>query len=255
MNFSGFMRRAGKLVSDNSPAILTAVAVTGTLTTAYLTGKASFKAAEVIRGEEWRQHKQLSGLDPKEKLELTWKLYLPAAGTAAATIACIIAANQIGTRRTAAVAAAYAISERAYEEYRHKVIEKIGDKKEQSYRDEIAQERIDRNPPPEDMVLLEDGLSVLCCDQFTGRYFLSDMESLRRAQNTINYRVNNDYYASLSAFYELIGLEPTSMSDDFGWNADKLMELEFSTALTPSGKPCLTFDFKVAPIRGYNRLQ
>ena len=153
------------------------------------------------------------------------------------------------------MAAAYAIAERGFEEYREKIVEKLGERKEQAARDEIAQARVTKSPPPDDMVLLEDGLSVLCCDLFTGRYFLSDMETLRRAMNTINYQVNNDYYASLTDFYDQIGLPKTTMSDDFGWNADKLLELDFSTAMTPSGKPCLTFDFRVMPIRGYNRLQ
>jgi hypothetical protein len=256
MNLSGFLAKTSKLLTDNSPAILSGLAVAGTVATAYLTGRASFKAAEIIAQDEakggtagdLRQR-------VKERTVLVWKLYIPAAGSAVATIAFIIAANRVGARRAAALAAAYAISERGFQEYRDKIVEKIGERKERGFRDDIAQDRVTRNPPPDDMVLLEDGLSVLCCDLFSGRYFMSDMETLRRAENTVNYRVNNDYYASLTDFYDQIGLPKTSMSDDFGWNSDKLLELVFSTTLTPSGKPCLTFDFKVMPIRGYSRLQ
>jgi hypothetical protein len=52
MDLAGTGRRLLKFASDNSPAILTSAAVVGTITTAYLTGKASFKAADVIRDEE-----------------------------------------------------------------------------------------------------------------------------------------------------------------------------------------------------------
>lgn len=255
MGLNNIAGRMGKFASDNSPAILTGLGVVGALTTAYLTGKASFKAAQLIREEE----KGGTAGDPrqrfKERFNLTWKLYIPAASSAVTTVAFIIVANRIGSRRATALAAAYAISERAYDEYREKIVEKLGERKELAARDEIAQDRVMRNPPPEDMVLLEDGLSVLCCDLFSGRYLMSDMETIRRAENDVNFQVNNDYYASLSDFYDAIGLPHTSMSDDFGWNSDKLLDLEFSTTLTPSGKPCLTFDFKVMPIRGYSRLQ
>lgn len=255
MNLSQILSRVGKWSSDNSPAILTGLAVTGTIATAYLTGKATVKAVEIMTDYEWRPD-DLSTHEstPKEVIGLVWKEYLPAVCTGVFSIACMIGANRIGNRRAAAVAAAYAISERAFEEYRNKVIEKFGEKKETSVRDDVAQDRVTKNPPLLDYVYEETG-SVLCCDLFTGRYFLSDMETIRRAENTINYQVNNNYYASLSDFYEQLGLEKTSMSDDFGWNSDRLLETKISTTITPSGKPCLTLDFKVMPIRGYSRLQ
>jgi len=256
MAWTDFVRRTGTVLADNSPAILTALAVAGTATTAYLTGRASFKAAQLLDDHETRVIRDNEEpLTTKEKVYFTWSLFIPPAVAGTATIAAIILANRIGARRAAALLAAYAISERAYEEYKDKIIDKIGARKESTYRDEIAQDRVTRHPPPSDLIWDEETNSVLCCDLFTGRYFFSDMESLRRAQNDINYEINNSYYASLTDFYERVGLDKTSMSDDFGWNADKLLELHFSTALTPSGRPCLTFDFKVMPIRGYARVQ
>ena len=40
------------LLNENSTTILTAVGVVGTVGTAYLTGRATFKAAEIINGIE-----------------------------------------------------------------------------------------------------------------------------------------------------------------------------------------------------------
>src|SRR3982750_1335945 len=259
MALSSIIARASKYMTDNSPAIMTGVAVAGTMATAYLTGRATVKAMEVIRAEE-EEARESTGddgyqLNGRRIAELCWQFYIPAAGTAVATIALIIAANRVGARRAAALAAAYAISEKAFDEYREKVVERLGARKEQEARDEIAQARITASPPSESLIWDETTNSVLCCDLFTGRYFMGDMESLRRAENQINYQVNNNYYASLSDFYDQVGLERTSMSDDFGWNADKLLELEFSTAMTPTGRPCLTVNFRVMPIRGFARLQ
>lgn len=256
MNLTALMKQAGKLVGDNSPLILTALGVTGALTTAYLTGAASFRAARYIRYEEESRSVELDGgeLPTRDKAELVWKLYIPAAATATVTVAAIFYANRIGTRRAAAVATLYSVSERAFDEYKKKVIERVGVKKEQSYRDEIAQDRVTKNPPNSREIIITGNGEVLCHESFTGRYFHSDMETLRKAQNDINYEVMNSSYASLSDFYNLVGLPQTSYSDEVGWNADKLLELQFSATLSEDGRPCISLEFVVAPVRHYNRL-
>lgn len=256
MKFADLVKRTQKLAIDNSPAILTAIGVTGALTTAYLTGKASFKAAEMIREEADRTDK-FTGYNGtlKQDVKLVWKLYIPAAGTAVLTVTAIVAANHIGSRRAAAIAAAYTISEKAFEEYKEKVVEKMGATKEQAVRDEVAQDRVDRNPVSSHEVIIAGSGQVLCFDEWSGRYFQSDMETIRKAQNDTNYQVLNESYASLSDFYERIGLPSTSQSDEIGWNTDRMIDLKFSTTLAEDGRPCLAIDFGLTPIRGYYKLQ
>jgi hypothetical protein len=222
--------------------------------TAYLTGKASFKAAEVLAEQDLGARLMNETVDTRDKVQAVWKLYIPAAGTLVATIVCLVGANQIGTRRAAAMAAAFSLSDKAFEEYRKKVVEKIGEKKEQGFRDELAQDSVREDPVVTREVIITGGGDVLCRDQFSGRYFTSDMESLKSAVNDVNHEVLNNYYASLTDFYNKIGLPRTSISDDVGWNSNKLLELEFSTAVTEDGRPCLTVGFRVEPIRDYYRL-
>ena len=263
MTLAEIVKRAEKFTIDNSPLILTAVGVTGTLTTAYLTGKASFKAAHILEDalDDKRTEIQtdiprgIPSLSGKEKFCLVWQLYIPAAGTGIITVVAIVAANRIGTRRAAAVAAAYSISERAFAEYREKVLEKVGESKERSVRDDLAQDRVNRNPVADREVIITGGGDVLCYDAFTGRYFKSDMETLKKAQNDLNYRVLNDYYASLSDFYNLIELPTTSFSDEVGWNSNRLLELKFSTVLSEDGRPCISIEFDVDPVRDYYRIR
>ena len=255
MTLTSVLKHLQKFTIDNSPAILTAIGVTGTLTTSYLTGKASFKAAEVIRLAEEQGGTAEPGLPLlKEHVRLVWKLYLPAAGMGFLTVGSIILANRIGTRRAAALAAAYSISEKAFAEYKEKVVEKFGEKKEQAVRDAVAQDRVTNNPPGREVIIAGSG-DVLCYDTFTGRYFNSDMETLKSAQNKVNYRVLNDMYASLTDFYNEVGLPPTAYSEEVGWNSDKLMELEFSATISDDGRPCIAVGFAVAPVRDYYRLQ
>lgn len=256
MTLTGILARAEKLVADNSPQILTALGVAGTITTAVLTGKAAVQADRVIRQTQKLNDdpEEPYDLTPRDKVKLTWKLYIPPVATGAVTIASIILANQIGTRRAAAMAAAYAVSERAYSEYKDEVRRRFGAIKEQSVRDGVAQHQVNENPVENRQVIITGGGNVLCFEPFTGRYFDSDMESLKKAMNDLNYRINSDGYASLSEFYDLVGLPHTAYSDDVGWKSDKLLELDISTTLASDGRPAISFTYLVEPLRNYYKV-
>lgn len=246
MNLARLAKKTERLLTDNSPAILTAIGVTGVITTAYLTGKATFKAAEVLEFEVSAQEPRTIWTDTK----LVWKLYIPAAASGAGTIACIICANRISTRRAAAMAAAFSLSEKAFDEYKEKVVEKMGEKKEEAVRAELAQERVDReaavlSPLP------AGSRKVWCKDAWSGRYFPSSMETIKKAQNDTNHEVLNYGYASLTDFYNRLDLEGTRDSDNLGWNSDKLMEVNFTTAISDDQEPVLVMDFAAAPIRNF----
>lgn len=248
-------KRVETLIARNSPVILTGIGVAGTITTAYLAGTASFKAALILEDAQkskWHSRPDNSSredymLDAKEKAEMVWKLYIPAVTTATLTCAAIIGANRIGTRRAAAIAAAYQISERAFDEYKDKVVEKLGETAERQVRDEVAQERVEKNPPKNTEVIITGVGEVLCYDSITGRYFKSDMERLRKAQNDLNEKLINEVYASLTDFYELVNLPGTPYSNEIGWNTEKLLELDFSTTLSEGGVPCISVDYTPTP--------
>jgi hypothetical protein len=72
--------------------------------------------------------------------------------------------------------------------------------------------------------------------------------------NDVNFKINNDLYASLTDFYDRIGLERTAMSDDVGWNSDKLLNLRFSTVLSEDGRPAISISYDVYPLRGFCRI-
>lgn len=244
MALSDLISKAAKTLKINSPEILTALGVSGVVTTAYLTAKASFKAEQMINADEAK-----GGVSSdrnqriKERTKLVWKLYIPAGISGATTIACIIMASKSNSRRTTAAVTAYSLTERAFSEYRDKVVEQIGAGKEQKLRDDIVQERVARSHPESKEVIIVGTGHVLCCELYTNRYFRSDMETLRRAQNDINQKRLKELYVNLDEFYDLVGLPHTSNSDLVGWNFERQMELQFSTVLAEHGEPCLAFDY------------
>ena len=251
-------KKGEEIVAQNATAILTGVGVAGTVATAVLTGKASFKAVEVISEKaeitfcDQDVHDETACFSTREKVMLVWPLYIPAVGVGTTTIVAIIFANRISSKRAAALAAAYGLSEKAFGEYREKALQHLGIKKEQALKDEIAQDRVNLNPAGQ-TIIIGDG-EVLCYDAPTGRYFKSNMERIRKAENTVNYEIIHQGGSSLSSFYDEIGLPPTTYSDDVGWNADNIIEVDYTSVLTNEGQPCIVIDFKIAPITGYGRI-
>lgn len=236
MNLHGIVTILEKTIRDNSPVILTALGASGTVVTSYLAGMASYDVGKHAKPG-------FDDLSLKEKIRVSWKRYIPTAISGTVTIACIIGAAKVGSRRTAVSMAAYSLSEKAFNEYKEKVVDQIGARKEQAVRDEIAQDRVTANPPPSREVVLAGPGNVLCMEIYTGRYFNSDMESLRKAQNDINARLLRDDHASASDLYIMLGLPYTSHSSYIGWTSDRLMEMQFSTALADDGRPCITFEY------------
>lgn len=258
MSLSQVAKKFEKLLTDNSPVLLTSVGVAGTIATAVLTGKASFEAAKIINETE-RMRDIYSAyppepLEPKEKVELVWKLYIPPVVVGAGTVSAIVLANRIGTRRAAAMAAAYTISEKAYTEYREKVVEKLGEAKEQEVRDEIAQQRVNANPPNSEVIIVDNG-DVLFLESYTGRYFKSSMETVKKALNDTNYQMYSDMYASLGDFQQRVGLPRTSLSEEVGWTVEDKIDIEFSATLTEDQRPCIVMNYIVAPVREYHRFR
>jgi len=232
-NLNSIINQSKQLLHIHAPIILTAVGVSGTVTTAFLAARAGNQAANRI-GEN------SPGLNSREQFELTWDLYLPPVITGSVTVAAIVMAAHVSSKRAAAAYSVLALTERTLEEYREKVVEVIGSKKEQTIRDSIAQDRVNANPPS---MVVSDAPGVLCCELYTGRYFQSDMESLKKAQNEINAKVLSSLYVSLDEFYYIMGIESTTNSGGIGWDSDKLMSLEFSTVFGPQNRPCLAFEY------------
>lgn len=225
---------------ENAPAILTGVGISGTVVTAYFTGVAGYRTAKRLEEIETPETK-------REVILEVWDLYIPAAVSGLVTVACIFGANHIASNKTAAAYSLLALSEKAFEEYRGKVTEQIGVNKEQKIRDEIAQEKIQSNPLGNLILAQPDG--VICCEMFTGRYFVSDMETIRQALNDVNAKLIREDYCTIGEMYYLLGLPQTSNSGRIGWTSDKLLKLEFSTVLTDDNKPCLAFDYNyVTPL-------
>lgn len=243
------------MTSKNSPTILTGMAVAGLFSTVGLAIRATPKACILI--DEWfdqRCPKSKSDLCWEDvtfldRAKVSWRCYIPAAAVGTATIVCIIGANSINLRRNAALASMYSLTEAAFKEYQSKVTETIGRNKEVKIRDEIAKDTMQQNPASTAEIIFTGKGEVLCYDHsVSGRYFKSDIESIRRIQNEQNHKLIQEMFISLNDIYYELGLAPTKYGNEMGWNMeDGLIEFDFSSQLTDKGEPCLVIDFDVSP--------
>lgn len=239
MNLQGLSKQLNHFLKGNSPTILAGIGASGVISTAYLSWKAGYEVGKSY-GDEWKE------LGYKERIRLAWRSHIPATASGALAIGAIAASTRIGSKRTAALSAAYAVSERAFDEYRRKVVEQLGAGKEQKIRDGVAQDVIRRNPPG--TVILGSG-HVLCCELFTGRYFNSDMQALRKAENDINAQLYSQDSATLNDLYYILGLPYTSESARLGWKVGKPLKLDFSVVLSDDDRPCIAFSYNyVEPV-------
>lgn len=250
INLSKVMKQVQKTMEKHSPEILMGIGIAGMLTTTVMAVQATPKAMALM--EEKKEEEKIDKLLPMEMLKTTWTCYIPAAITGVVSIFCLIGASSVNARRNAALATAYSLSETALREYQEKVVEQIGEKKERGIKDAIAKDHIERNPVGTREVIMTEKGNTLCYDAVSGRYFKSDIDHLKKAENELNRRMLDEMYVSLNDLYYELGLTNTKMGDDLGWNLDNgFIDLYFSSQLTEDGTPCLVVTYHIVPRYDY----
>ena len=246
-NLATIAKDIRKFASKRSPEILTGIGIAGMITTTILAVRATPKALELI--EEQKEEESVDKLSSLEVVKVAWKPYIPAMVTCVASTACLIGASSVNTKRNAALATAYKLSETALSEYRDKVVETIGEKKERIVRDKVAEERVKKNPVSKNEVIITGNGKTLCFDPISGRYFMCSIETIKKAENTLNKQMLHDIsgYVSLNEFYDELGLDHTSVGNDLGWNTNQLIDIDFSSQLNDNGEPSVVLDYLVAP--------
>lgn len=258
VNFDELLKQAKTVITKHSPEILTGIGVTGMITTTVLAVKATPKALMLI--EERKLDQDTEKLSVPETVSTVWKCYIPTVVTGAASIACIIGASSINLRRNAALAAAYTISETALKDYKEKVIETVGEKKETEIHDKAMQTRLDKTPLEANDILLSKRGDSLFFDAMTGRYFRSDIENVRKARNELNNQIIQNTCASLNDFYSELNIpevtDETKIGDILGWNirVTGTTDIRFSTMLAMNDEPCVVIDFTKPPVTDYYEL-
>lgn len=252
-NLSAICKNVKSATVKHSPEILTGVGIAGMITTTVMAVRATPKAISLLDDEKRRQN--VDKLEPVDVFKTTWKCYIPATITGTVSVACIVGASSVNARRNAALTAAYTLSESTLRDYRRKVVETIGEKKEQTVRDAVAKEQLEKKPVENKEVIITAKGDTLCFDVVSGRYFKSDIDKIKKAENELNRQMRDEMYVSLNDFYYEIGLDPVKVGEDLGWNIDDgYIDVHFSSQLATDGTPCLVIDYGYGPRYDFRKL-
>lgn len=257
------MSKATKILSSSkykinkySPELLMAAGITGTIVGTFLACKATLKVKDIMEHKQEQINDVHSCLEDKEidyteedsKKDLTIiygqtglklaKIYAPAVGIMGISIIGIIAGNRILNKRSAAIAAAYAVVDNSFKKYRKNVIDKFGDAVDQELRYSIRKEEIqvkkgkDGKNKKEIVEYIDGKTDDVSCNSEYARFFdeyCLDYEKdaeynlmfLRKQQDYANEMLKSRGHLFLNEVYDLLGIPRSKAGQVVGWVYDK----------------------------------
>ena len=234
----------------NAPTIISGLACLGVGIVGYF----SYKAGENVAYDLAEMCENGKEIDSKTEAKVIIKDSLPAVVAGGLTIAMIISSNIISIRRAKAMAASYAILAESADIYRRKVIEKVGEHKEDEIRGAIAKERFDNFDSDEFMSQAVDtGHGIYwCIDEATKQPFLSSSEwILSQKSRADRYVVEGEDFISLGEWCSMLGIrEPMEPLCDLGWPASVGIPLvvPIPTCQQNNGEPGYDLQYTMNPM-------
>lgn len=269
MSFNDTLQKGKKWTKKHSPELLTALGIGCFGASAILTGLGTVKAVKLIEEEkdrrfaEWpkseiteEEEYNLLHFTPRDYISTCWKVYSPAVLTAVLGGICVINANRINVKRTAALTAAYTLSETALREFKNKAVEVVGEKKVDEIRHEIVKDRYEAMPVQDNEIIMTKKGTTLFCESISMRYFTMDINEIDKIENKINLVLRNENYCGLNTLYDYLGLEHTANSSLLGWNIERdgYLEIRKIPQLASNGEPCIYLDYSELPKYEYSKM-
>lgn len=246
MSFKQSMANAKIFLSNNSPIILSAMAVVGTVSTAVMASQATLKAQDILydcRAED---------ADWRDKVALTWKCYIPTALMGASTVGCIVGSHLCNEGQKAALQSAYLLSQTTLQEYQRRVVERIGENKER----EVYTETV--KAVAEQPVLYSDGGmadrvidtghgTTLFYDTIAQQYFKSDINFVKAQVNELNFEVRSEMYFDWNEILYRWGLPMRKYGSELIFDVDHPLEIKLTPEMMENGQVRILLDYELYP--------
>ena len=248
--------KAGLKIKKHSPEILVVGGVVGLVTSGVMACKATTKLSAILDDskeqielfdkvaanpemvkeeytvEDAEKDKKIVKVQTVVKVA---KLYAPSIAVGVVSIGAIFASNNIMRKRNVALGAAYATVDRAFKDYRNRVVDRFGEELDKELRynlktkevketveDENGKKKtvkrnikyMDSPTPSEFAVIYDDGCAGWTKDPEDNKFFLIQQ------QRYANERLKRRGYLSLNEVYELLGFPSTKAGQVVGWLYD-----------------------------------
>lgn len=244
-------------IKKHSPEILTAVGIAGTVASTILACKATRKIDKILNEKNQtinNIHMALEENNPdytvedsKKDLTIVYaqtgvklaKLYAPAIALGTLSIASIVSSHHILKKRNVALAAAYAVVDKGFKEYRGRVVERFGEELDKELRynikaKEIEKVVVDENGEQkiEKQVITDvDGNPLKNISEYarffdeSSQFWRKDAEYnlmfLRRQQDYANEVLKSRGHLFLNEVYEMLGFDRAKCGQVVGWVYDE----------------------------------
>ena len=254
---SRFFNNAGLKIKKHSPEILMVAGIAGTVASTIMACKATTKIDEVLNDTKYKvdiihESKELGHVIGREDAEYTedhykrdltityvqsgaklLKLYAPAIALGALSITSIVAGHNILKKRNIALAAAYAVVDRGFKDYRKNVVERFGEELDKELRygiktkefeevvvDKNGKEKVEKNT----VSVINPELNVSEYAKFYddgNRGWEKDPELnlmfLRHQQQYANDLLRAKGHLFLNEVYDMLGIPRTKAGQVVGW--------------------------------------
>ena len=242
-------------VKKHSPEILMVAGIAGTIVGTVLACKATTKVSEIIEEKNKNVEdvhtcledntKEYTEEDSKKDLTIIYaqtgvklfKLYAPAIGVMALSFASIIAGHKVLKKSNIAIAAAYAVIDKGFKQYRKNVIEEFGESVDQQMRfglksKEIKKKDKDGKTVKETEYYIDPDANPLDNISEYARFFDAASENfakdpeynmmfLRRQQDYANEMLKSRGHLFLNEVYDLLDIPRSKAGQVVGWVYDK----------------------------------
>lgn len=244
INSNDIAKVTARTIKKHAPQIFTGIGIVLSVSASIFSAKATIKAEKIIS----EMKEENSEPSKEDVVKAVWKEYIPAASLLVMSAVCIIGSSSVSVHRTAALGAAYSLSESKFAKYRDKVNDMLGEGKEKDIHDNVVIDSMNTDVSPENDKKSES--DILFYDVWSGRYFYSDRSKVDRAINEVNSILLKNGDVCLNDFYDAIHIRHTKAGYEYSWNVGncRLIDIRYTAQIAENGEPCLAVDFFQPPM-------
>lgn len=258
-NIAGLVGVGKAFVMANRPEILFGASIVSTVAAVVASARGGYVSGQQVMAEEYGLDTGPGGvfkvneLSSKEKAQLTWLNYLPAAGLTAGALGSTTGLHivHIKDKKALAATALMAIDEvkkeaKQYEKALHEAGMTVKDDEkslEAAANEKGVAQLMGTDGEIEELYLVRDAR--------TGRDIWSSEERIKKALLETNEQLQAEGDASLGYFYTYAGYGLLDDSESLGWSGKPNLSVSWENTIRDDGRPVRAFTFRRAPSEGY----
>lgn len=253
MKLPKFVKSIADVAVKHENGILTAVTIAGTLAAVYFAIKDTPKCIEVL-DELNSKDEEVTNLDKaKAVLPIMGRTMMATAVAVGGALCNFKSTSKQIKELTGAletVSSGYSVLKSIQEEYR----KEVGEEKAKEIEEKVVKNSIvyDKTNDASRIITTGHGQDLFY-DAWSGRYFLSDINYVKKVVNDLNYQLMNEMHITANEFYANLGLPGIDAGKTLGWYVDYgQIDVQYFVEMDECDKPYTTMVFRNEPIFDHN---